>query len=299
MELNTLDVTEQPEVFAFTSIRDLVNQTLPEKFNPAGGLNGLSTGFRALDNATGGLVKGQLITVAVKPGMGKTAFLLSVVNNMAVKNDYSVAVFSAERSNQKMTNRLIESETGMSLDKIQNGTFKASERDHMHSLLSGIAKANIFFDDTPALSIDELVKKCRQLKLKHHADLIIIDYLELLSTHIADPKSRAEQLSAIVQQIREAGRELNTPILLFSQMQGSFAGFGTAKRPSLRDIPVYLSEQSDMMMFLHRSDLGLTNGKQPGKAVVEIIVAKHHDPEKQTIVPLAFIESIAKFADLS
>ena len=299
MEQNTLDVTEQTEVFAFTSIRDLVNQTLKENFGQNLPLKGLSTGFKALDHATNGLQKGQLITIAVKPGMGKTAFLLSIANNMAIKNNYSVAIFSAERSNQKMTSRLIESETGMSLDKLQNGLFKDSERDHMHSLVRSIAKAKIFFDDTPTLSIDELVKKCRQLKLNHNIDLVIIDYLELLSTHIVDPDSRAEQLSKIVRKIKEISHELNLPVLLFSQMQHSFPGFIRGRQPSLKDLPIFLSELSDVVMFLHRNGFNGDHEHTPGKSLVDVVIAKHQDLADQTVIPLNYIESIAKFVDLS
>jgi replicative DNA helicase len=299
MEQNSLEVTEQTEVFAFTSIRDLVNQTLHKNFGQDLPLNGLSTGFKALDKATGGLKKGQLITVAVRPGMGKTAFLLSVANNMAIKNNYSLAIFSAERSNQKMTNRIIESETGMSLDKLQYGPLKASEKDHMHSLLSSIARANIFFDDTPTLTVQELAQRCRQLKFVHNIDLVIIDYLELLTTHISDPDSRSEQLSNIVKQIKDIASELNLPVLLFSQMPNSFPGFVLAKRPELKELPVFISELSDLVMFLHRGGLSKTNGHLTGKSDVELVIAKHTDSSKQVIVPLSFIESISKFVDLS
>lgn len=299
MEQNTVEITEQPEVFSFTSIRELVNETLKTEIGKTPSLVGLPTGFKALDKVTGGFQKGQLTTIAVKPGMGKTAFLLSVANNMAVRNNYAVAIFSAERSSRKMTSRLIESETGMSLEKLQNGKLKASEKDHMNSLVNGIAKARIFLDDTPGLSTADLLQKCRQLKLKHQADLIIIDYLELLSGDHSETGSRAEQLSAIVQLIREVARELNLPILLFSQLPGLFPGFGTSPRPALKDLPVFLSEWSDVVLFLHRSDLDPGQGKIPGKARVEMIIAKHQDPSKQGVVPLAFIESLSKFTDLS
>ncbi len=299
MEQNTLEVTEQTEVFAFTSIRDLVNETLQKNYGQSDQTNGLLSGFRAFDKATGGFQKGQLITIAVKPGMGKTAFLLSLANNMAIKNAYAVAIFSAERSNRKMTSRLIESETGMSLAKLQRGALKPSEMDHLHSLVGGIAKANLYFDDTPSLSVDDLVKKCRQLKLKHQIDLIIIDYLELLTTHITDPDSRHEQLSHIVRRLHETANELNMPILLFSQTPSIFPSFGQTQRPGLKDLPVFLSELSDMVIFLHRGSLATANGFGKGKSVVEMVVAKHPDPARQTVVPIDYIESIAKFVDQS
>lgn len=299
MEQNTLEVTEQPEVFSFTSIRELVNETLKTEIGQTPALLGLSTGFRALDEATGGFQKGKLTTIAVKPGMGKTAFLLSVANNMAVRNNYAVAIFSAERSSRKMTSRLIESETGMSVDKLQNGKLKASEKDHMQSLVTGIAKARIFLDDTPGITAPELMQKCRQLKQLHQVDLVIVDYLELLSAVYHDNHSRTEQLSGIVRMIREIAQELDIPVLLFSQMPGMFPGFGSTPRPELKDLPEFLQELSDVVLFLHRSDLDPRQGKTPGKARVEMIVAKHQDPGKEGIVPLAFIESLSRFTDLS
>lgn len=299
MEQNTLEITEQLAVSEFASIRDLVNQTLKKEFGENLVPNGLSTGFKSLDEVTGGFQKGQLSVFAVNPGMGKTAFLLSIANNLAIKDNNSVAIFSSERSNLKITNRLIETETGMSLEKLQNGDFKASERDHVLSLVGSIAKAKIFLDDTPALSIDEIVPKARQLKHQHNVDLIIIDYLELLTTSIVDTDSRAEQLNKIVHAIKDIARELNVPIVLFSQMPGGYAGAGNVIRPSLNDLPVYLSEVSDTLMFLYRSDLYAQPENNPGKGMVEVIVAKCNNMNQQTVVPLRFIESIAKFVDFS
>ncbi len=299
MEQNTIETTEQTEVFGFTSIRELVNQTLKKDFGRRLENNGLSSGFKALDKITGGFQKGELTTVAVKPGMGKTAFLLSIANNIAIKNNHSVAIFSSERSNLKITNRLIESETGMSLNKLMYGKFKDSEQDHMLSLISSIAKANIYLDDTPALSAEELEKKSRALKLEYNVDLIIVDYLELLTTSITDTASREEQLSRIVQTLKDIARELNLPILLFSQIPGHFNGFRETKPPSLKKLPVFLSEISDVVIFLNRTDIFPAEKQPHGKGMVELIVAKHPAHIGQNIVPLTFIESHAKFADFS
>jgi replicative DNA helicase len=299
MEQNTLEVTEQSAVSEFASIRDMVNLALRKDFGQELVSNGLSTGFKCLDKVTGGFQKGQLTCIAVHPGMGKTAFLLSIANNLAIKNNHSVAIFSSERSNQKITNRLIETETGMSVEKLQKGHFKASEKDHILSRVGSIAKAKIFLDDTPALSISELVPKARLLKIKHNVELIIIDYLELLTTSILDTESRSEQLSRIVQTIKEVARELNIPVVLFSQIPGSYLGTENSAKPSLKVLPVYLSEIADLVMFLHRSDLYPRHKEYPGKGMVEVIVAKNQDLNQQTSVPLTFIESISKFVDFS
>lgn len=297
MEQNTLEITERSEVFEFASLRQMVNQALQQNFGESQISNGLSSGFRDIDQVISGFKKGQLTTIAVKPGMGKTALMLSIANNVAVKNNHSVAIFSPERSSTKITNRLIESETGMSLDKLLNGKLKPSERDHMFTLVSHIAKANMYLDDTPNLSVDELLKKTRQLKIMHNVDLIIIDYLELLTTSIIDPDSREEQLSKIVHIIKDIARELNVPIVLFSQIPGSYSE-SLSRRPKMKDLPVFLTELSDVIMLLHRSDLYQRKGNiDENHNLVEVVIGKFENQKNENIVPLRFIESLAKFTD--
>jgi replicative DNA helicase len=296
MEHNTLEITERSEVFEFTSLRDLVNQALHQNFGEIQLSNGLSSGFRDLDKVINGFRKGQLTTIAVKPGMGKTALMLSIANNIAIKNNHSVAIFSSERPSSKITNRLIESETGMSLDKLIKGKLKPSERDHMYSLVSQIAKANIFLDDTPNLMVEELVKKARQLKINNNIELIIVDYLELISVVDFDDQSRNEQLNRIVGLLKETAGELNVPVLLFSQIPGQYPG-AVLKRPSLADVPIYLSELSDTLLFLYRSDLNITAPKGLRNDMVEVVVGKSNGVKDETIVELRFIESLDKFTD--
>jgi replicative DNA helicase len=297
MEQNTLEVTERSEVFEFTSLREMVNQALRQNFGQVKLHNGITSGFRDLDKLIGGLEKGQLTTIAVKPGMGKTALMLSIANNVAIKNNHSVAIFSSERPGSKITNRLIESETGMSLDKLMNGNMKPSERDHMYTLVNHIAKANIYIDDSPIILADALMKKSRQLKVEHNIELIIIDYLELMVQNYYDIQSRDEQLSKMVIAIKEIARELNVPILLFSQIPGHFP-HTVVNKPTIQDIPVYLAEHSDVVLFLHRSDLNT----QPGRSVsandyVELVIGKYNGQYENQVVELRFIESLDKFTD--
>ncbi len=296
MEQNTLDVTERSEVFEFASLRDLVNQALHQNFGEIQLNNGLTTGFRELDEAIQGLKKGQLSTIAVRQGMGKTALMLSMANNIAVKNNHSVAIFSPERSSKKITNRLIESETGMSLDRLVNGKLKASERDHMYSLVSHIAKANIFLDDTPNPSVDELLKKARQLKISNNIELIIIDYLELLSSGYDQNDTRQEELGRIVAALKDIAAELNIPVLLFSQLPGFYPS-NIMQKPSLKEIPVFLAEISDVVMFLHRSDMKPNGVANQTHDLVELVIGKFNGQKSEQIVELRFIESLAKFTD--
>ena len=296
MEQNTLDVTERSEVFEFASLRDLVNQALHQNFGEIQLNNGLTTGFRELDAAIKGLKKGQLTTIAVRQGMGKTALMLSMANNIAVKNNHSVAIFSPERSSKKITNRLIESETGMSLDRLINGKLKASERDHMYSLVSYIAKANIFLDDTSNPSMDDLLKKARQLKISNNIDLIVIDYLELLISGYDQNESRQEKLGRIVAELKDIAAELNIPVLLFSQLPGFYPA-NILQKPSLKEIPVFLSEISDVVLFLHRSDMKPNGEAKHSHDLVELVIGKYNGQKSDQVVELRFIESLAKFTD--
>ncbi len=296
MELNTLEVTEQPEGFRFTSIRDLVNQTLNENFTESSGTEGIASGFKKLDQVLGGFRKGKMYTIAVKPGMGKTAFLLSLANNMAVKNNLSVAIFSSERSNIKMTRRLIESETGMSVDKLTSGMLKPSEKDHMLSLLSNIANANIFIDDTQGLSVGTFAKNLMHLCRKQKPDLVIVDYLELLDAG-KDDEELPLRYTRVMENFRAIAARLEVPVLMFSQSVVHTNGYLSKERPALKILPDFLKEHSDVLMLLHRKYAYAGSGQTPQDSLVDLIVTFKDQFDKEQVVPLQFIESTAKFTD--
>ena len=295
MRENSPDITEQSEVFEFIRIGEIIDQALQKKTTKENSFDGLSTGFFEIDKVISGLQKGQLITIAVRPGMGKTAFLLSMANNIAIRNNNSIAIFSSERSSLKITNRIIESETGMSVGKLKSSDISHFEKDHLNDIINNIAKAKIFLDDTPSISVEELVKKSRQLKCIHNVDLIVIDYLELLSTYSSSDNGREEQLNTIVHTLKSIAEELNIPIVLFSQLQGLGLEYNFSKKPSITDIPVVLSEISDVVMFLHRYDFIGKAGRKSEN--VEMIIARHDNQNKDTVVPLKYLETIAKFAN--
>lgn len=296
MKYHTLEITEQPEGLGFTGIRKLVNQTLGKNFGEMLSPVAIPTGFKALDKCMGGLKNGHLYTVAVRPGMGKTAFLLSLTNNLAIKENNTVAIFSSERSDIKMTRRLIESETGMSIDKLVQGQLKDSQQDHLLSLLATIAKSGILIDDTPALSVEELTRKTRQLARLGQADIVIIDYLELLtSTAFAHTDKSARQID-IIRKIGEIARETGIPIVLFTQAMPQINGHDLSGSPSAKALPAYLHEASDVVILLHRND-AFDKPQRENKSNVELMVSQKGAQGMETLIPLHFIESIAKFTD--
>ncbi len=295
MDINTLEITELPEGLGFTGIRELVNQTLGINFGAMLTPGAIPTGFKELDQCIGGFQGGQLYTVAVKPGMGKTAFLLSLVNNLAIKDRYSVAIFSAERSDVKMTKRLIESETGMSVDKLQEGNIKDSRKDHLFSLLGNIAKAKIMIDDAKVQTVEELARKSNQLKKLQKADVIVIDYLELLTSTTSvqtDPTGRQVE---IIGKIRRIAAETGIPIVLFTQAVTRINGREVSKEPTAKGLPAHLRELSDVLMLLHRNDVFALPDPDK-KSNVELMVLRN---EEEHTVLLHYIESIAKFTDHS
>ena len=296
MDINTLEITELPEGFGFTGIRELVNQTLGINFGAMLTPGAIPTGFQELDKCIGGFQSGQLYTVAVKPGMGKTAFLLSLVNNLAIKDRYSVAIFSAERSDIKMTKRLIESETGMSVDKLQEGNMKDSRKDHLLSLLGNIAKAKIMIDDTKVLTVEELARKSKRLRSLQKTDVIVIDYLELLTSTASTQTDPTGRQIEIIGKVRRIAAETGIPIVLFTQAVAKINGHEISKKPTAKGLPAHLREASDVLMLLHRNDVFATPNTDK-KSNVELMVLKNDNNEEESIVPLHFIESIAKFTD--
>jgi replicative DNA helicase len=298
MAENTLEVTEQSTVTDFTSIRNVVNQALNIGLKQSSFENGISTGFDLLDREINGFQNGLLTTIAVKPGMGKTALMLSIATNLALKSNHSIALFSAERSKEQITKRIIESETGMSLNKIINGKFKAEEKEYYNTLIKNIAKSQLFINDATDLTHDDICKKAVSFYRNHYVDLIIVDYLELIASGNSENIPHEEQLRVVVESLQLLARELNVPVLLFSQYQDSPIGFTSDKRPSFDDVPAYLSELSDVVLYLYRCDLynKPVVGNSKGNPV-EIIVAKNKELTSNTSVLLRYIESIAKFTD--
>jgi len=292
MDQISSEITEQLEVSSFESIESLVAKALRPK-EPQGKKQVTPCfGFKNLDKITGGLVKGRLITLAARPSTGKTAFLLSVITNIAIKQNFQVALFSAERTGPSFAKRLIEGETGTSLENIKKSSLKYSELDKLETLVNNISKAGILVDDKPTITVAEIVSKTKILKERKQVDVVMIDYLELLASN--ETKLHPDDsLAKAVFDLKKLAQDLDLPILLFSQMQ---TGRGFMDKPTINETPVALSEISDTMMFLHRNYMvnGL-NGQEAKNA--RIIVSKSPGLEKEVELPVSFIETTGKFVD--
>ncbi|MDA0973822.1 MAG: replicative DNA helicase [Bacteroidetes bacterium] len=276
-------------------------ENIEEVMNSDEGVSGVPSGFRDLDKITSGWQKSDMIVIAARPGMGKTAFVLSMARNIAVDHQRPVAVFSLEMSSVQLVQRLISSETEISSEKLRKGDLRPDEFQLIHSRIGKLSKAPLFIDDTPALSVFELRAKCRRLKQQHNIELVVIDYLQLMTAG-GDKGNREQEISTISRSIKSIAKELNIPVIALSQLNRSVETRGGDKKPQLSDLRESgaIEQDADLVSFIYRPEYyGIEeyeNG-MPTKGVGEFIIAKHRNGALES-VRLSFKNHLAKFTDL-
>ena len=284
---------------------DVITKTMKmieEASQKKGGFTGVESGFTALDRMTLGWQPSDLVIIAARPSMGKTAFVLTMARNIAVQFKKSVAFFSLEMSAQQLMMRLIVAESGLDSRDVRNGKIDTDQWKHLEKSIQPLQEAPLFIDDTPALSIFEFRSKARRLKLQYNVELIVIDYLQLM-TGTADAKGNREQeVASISRALKAVAKELDIPIIALSQLNRSVESRGGNKRPQLSDLRESgaIEQDADLVAFIHRPEYyGLTEDEQgmPTAGVAEIIVAKHRNGAVDT-VKLRFRKEQAKFMDL-
>jgi replicative DNA helicase len=264
-------------------------------------LSGVPSGYTKLDRITSGWQRSDLVIIAARPSMGKTAFILSMTRNMAVEHKQAVAIFSLEMSSIQLVNRLIVGETELSSDRIRNGKLENYEWEQLDRKIKSLVEAPIFIDDTPAISIFELRSKCRRLKMQHNIDIIIIDYLQLMTANIDSKGSREQEVSYISRSLKVIAKELNVPILALSQLNRSVESRSGNKRPQLSDLRESgaIEQDADIVIFIHRPEkYGFLEDEEGNslQGVAEIIIAKHRNGALDD-VRLKFKQEFAKFVD--
>jgi replicative DNA helicase len=265
------------------------------------GLSGVPSGFTVLDRITSGWQKTDLIIVAARPSMGKTAFVLSMARNMAVEHKVPVAVFSLEMSSIQLVTRLISAETELGSDKIKNGKMQAYEWENFHRALGVLDDAPLFIDDTPALSVFEFRAKCRRLKMQHNVGAVIVDYLQLMTAGTDTRGSREQEVSMISRSLKAIAKELDIPVIALSQLNRSVES-REGKRPQLSDLRESgaIEQDADIVLFIHRPEYyGITEDEDGNSliGVAEIIIAKHRNGAVGD-VKLSFKKNLAKFSDI-
>jgi len=254
---------------------------------------------------TSGWQKSDLVIIAARPAMGKTAFVLSCARNAAVDFNKPVVVFSLEMSSVQLVNRLISGETHIEQEKIRKGNLEEWEWAQIHSKIHRLEQAPLIIDDTPALNIFEFRAKCRRLKSQHDIQLIVIDYLQLMQGK-ADGKgggNREQEIGSISRALKSVAKELNVPVIALSQLSRAVENRpGGSKRPMLSDLRESgsIEQDADMVLFLYRPEyygLEVDEDNLPTQGVGEIIIAKHRNGETGR-VRLKFVGKYVKFTDL-
>ena len=269
--------------------------------NKPDGLSGVPSGFSALDRITSGWQKTDLIIIAARPAMGKTAFVLSMARNMAVDHKQGVAIFSLEMSSIQLVNRLIAAETELGAEKIKTGKLEDYEWAQLNQRIKALDESPIFIDDTPALSVFEFRAKCRRLKMQHDINIIIVDYLQLMTAGSDNRFSREQEVSSISRSLKAIAKELNVPIIALSQLNRSVES-REGRRPQLSDLRESgaIEQDADIVTFIHRPEyFGLTEDESGNSllGVAEIIIAKHRNGATAD-VHLRFRKELAKFTDM-
>jgi replicative DNA helicase len=267
------------------------------------GLTGVPTGFTALDRLTSGWQPSDLIIIAARPAMGKTGFVLSMARNAATDFKKPVAIFSLEMANLQLVLRLVSMEAEISGSKLRNGQLDEEEWKRLHRAVERISEAPIFIDDTAGINIFELRAKARRMKIQHDIQLIVIDYLQLMSGGPDSQRGNREQeISSISRSLKALAKELNVPVIALSQLSRAVETRGGTKRPQLSDLRESgaIEQDADIVSFIYRPEyyqiLEDENG-QSQKGLAEIIVAKHRNGAVDT-VKLRFTDQFARFSDL-
>jgi replicative DNA helicase len=262
------------------------------------GVSGVPTGFVDLDKVTSGWQKSDMIVIAARPAMGKTAFVLSMARNAAVQFDKPVAVFSLEMSAIQLVNRLISGETELTSDKLRKGNLQPHEYEQLHARIKKLSEAPLFIDDTPALSIFELRAKARRLKQQHGIEMIIIDYLQLMTAGGEGKGNREQEISNISRSIKQIAKELDIPIVALSQLSRSVETRGGDKKPMLSDLRESgaIEQDADIVGFIYRPEYyNITDLENVStKGLAQILIAKHRNGALAD-VNLKFVAEFSRF----
>ncbi len=260
----------------------------------------LASGFRDLDQIIQSFNSQQLVTVAVRPGKGKTAFLLSLIHNIAIAKGKRVAIFSPERSAIKLVQRLVESETSNSAERVYSGTIKEADKPKVDKIIQQFIQSNIYIDDSTSLSIQEIYDRCKFLIEVHHVDLILFDNLELYSKNILDSNINFSEQEKIMNSIHQLAKSIVPPIIVLSHTTNMNNLHDVNDSPTIANVAPYISENSDVVIFVHRPNTLNINKPEfaDWKGFAELIVAKHPTVHTPASVKLKFIESSDRFTDI-
>ena len=299
-EKSVFDVIQQRGGSEFEPIRDVVLRTLDSIEKAAkqkGNITGLETGFRDLDAKTAGLQKSDLILIAARPAMGKTAFVLNIAEYVALHSNSTIALFSLEMSKEQLVKRMLAMNSMVDSQKIRTGDLEDDDWDKLVGSVRKIGNSNLVIDDTSGITASELRSKCRKLKIEQGLDLVIIDYLQLMTgAGKRKSDSRQQEISDISRSLKVMARELNVPVIALSQLSRAVES-RPDKRPMLSDLRESgaIEQDADIVMFIYRVEY--YNPDSEKKGVAEVIVAKQRSGPTGP-VELAWLSQYTKFGNL-
>ena len=304
-EQSLFDVSESHIRKNYKKVQNLMKEAIDEletKKEKKDGITGVPSGFIDLDTITSGWQPSDLVIIAGRPSMGKTAFVLSLIRNASIDHNLPMGIFSLEMSSLQLVNRLISSEAELDSDKIRKGNLKDYEWQQLLHKTDLLQKAPIFIDDTPALSILELRAKARRLKSQHDIQCIIVDYLQLMTSEYGKTSGNREQeIASISRSLKAVAKELNIPVIALSQLSRAVETRGGDKRPVLSDLRESgsIEQDADMVMFIYRAEKYDITEDEDGEStigVAELLLRKNRNGPTGK-VKLKFVERFAKFVD--
>lgn len=298
-EKSIFDVLQNKKTEDFTGIDEIVLtsiEKIEEAHKSKGGITGIETGFIDLDHRTAGLQPSDLVLVAARPSMGKTAFSLNIIQTAGIKNKKSVAVFSLEMSKDQLVSRMLCAEAMVDSQKARTGMLEPADWERIGQSLPNITSSRIFIDDTPGINVMDMRAKCRRLKMEKGLDLIMIDYLQLMSGVGDSGASRQQEISDISRSLKALAREMQAPVIALSQLSRACEQ-RTDHRPMLSDLRESgaIEQDADVVMFLYRDEYYHPDTEK--KNVGEVIIAKQRNGPTGT-VELAWLGQYTKFANL-
>ncbi len=297
-EKQIFEILQNKKTEDFTGIDEIVLtsiEKIEEAHKSQGGITGIETGFIDLDHRTAGLQPSDLVLVAARPSMGKTAFALNIIQTAGIKNKKSVAVFSLEMSKDQLVSRMLCAEAMVDSQKARTGALEKDDWDKLAQSIPNIANSRIFIDDTAGINVMEMRAKCRRLKMEKGLDLIMIDYLQLMSG-TGDGSSRQQEISDISRSLKALAREMNAPVIALSQLSRA-CETRTDHRPMLSDLRESgaIEQDADVVMFLYRDEYYHPDTEK--KNVGEVIIAKQRNGPTGT-VELVWLGQYTKFANM-
>ncbi|KJL03411.1 MULTISPECIES: replicative DNA helicase [Priestia] len=298
-EKNILEVAQRKNSGVFQNIKDVLVQTYDDievLHNRKGDITGIPTGFSDLDRMTAGFQRNDLIIVAARPSVGKTAFALNIAQNVATKTDENVAIFSLEMGAQQLVMRMLCAEGNIDAQRLRTGSLTADDWGKLTMAMGSLSNAGIYIDDTPGIRVGEIRSKCRRLKQEGGLGMILIDYLQLIQGNGRSGENRQQEVSEISRALKGLARELEVPVIALSQLSRGVEQ-RQDKRPMMSDIRESgsIEQDADIVAFLYREDYYEKDTENQN--IIEIIIAKQRNGPVGT-VQLAFVKEYNKFVNL-